>query len=382
MACPANLVFDRTLKVCNYPRDVAECEGLIEDSGVCKEDGFFNYGNCSDQFYACSNGRQIPMMCPAKLAFDEPRQLCDYPMAVEICVGGPSGEAPPEGSGEGSGEGSERHRVRLLEKHPANHLVSMDPEKVKHRAREFSGDVAGEFSGEFLGEFVGEASGDFSGEIAGEVSPGRFSGLASGKFTGVASGKSSGISSGKFSGTATGTFTGEASGEYSGVITRGLSDEASGSSGEASGESSDVSVAEEAFQSKALQPQIDLATFCIGKPDSFYAIGCSSEMIACVAGAAQPMICPAHLIFDERTQMCDYPKNVPCSAAQQEEFECQTEGASSLGQCMSTFINCVEGRAYTLVCDDGYIFSETPATCVVISSVPECSMGATENSQV
>ncbi|KHJ77200.1 chitin binding Peritrophin-A domain protein [Oesophagostomum dentatum] len=53
MACPANLVFDRTLKVCNYPRDVAECEG------VCKEDGFFNYGNCSDQFYACSNGEEF-----------------------------------------------------------------------------------------------------------------------------------------------------------------------------------------------------------------------------------------------------------------------------------------------------------------------------------
>ncbi|VDK75203.1 unnamed protein product [Cylicostephanus goldi] len=62
----------------------------------------------------------------------------------------------------------------------------------------------------------------------------------------------------------------------------------------------------------------DLSTFCKDKPDSFYAHGCSSEMIACVAGAPQSMLCPANLIFDERKQICEYPENVPCYRGEKE----------------------------------------------------------------
>ncbi|VDK44503.1 unnamed protein product, partial [Cylicostephanus goldi] len=52
---------------------------------VCKKDGFYSYGNCTDLFYACSSGRQITMHCPADLAFDQGRQLCDYKYAVDVC---------------------------------------------------------------------------------------------------------------------------------------------------------------------------------------------------------------------------------------------------------------------------------------------------------
>ncbi|KAK6038149.1 chitin binding Peritrophin-A domain protein [Cooperia oncophora] len=95
--------------MCEYPGNVESCNSQPEEgsgvSSVCSKDGYFSYGNCSDVFYACSNGRQIPMFCPAKLAFDESRQLCDYPLAVAICTEG-SGESSGGSSGESSAEAS------------------------------------------------------------------------------------------------------------------------------------------------------------------------------------------------------------------------------------------------------------------------------------
>lgn len=74
------------------------------------------------------------MFCPALLAFDESRQLCDYPFAVEECQS--------EGSGSGSGQETE----------------------------EPSGEPSGESSGENSGESSGEASGESSGQGSGEGS--------------------------------------------------------------------------------------------------------------------------------------------------------------------------------------------------------------------
>lgn len=120
------------------------------------------------------------------------------------------------------------------------------------------------------------------------------------------------------------------------------------------------------------------ANFCESKPDGFYAAGCSSEMIACVAGEPTVMLCPAHLIFDEKKQICEYPENVPCFTAQQQAQDgekserCNVNGPLSDGICSSTFINCVDGEAFHLVCDDGYAFSETHGSCVEKTKLKEC----------
>ncbi|EYB92657.1 hypothetical protein Y032_0191g1300 [Ancylostoma ceylanicum] len=146
MSCPANLVFDKRLQICEYPGNVQECDAVpgFNSSELCPEDGFFSYGNCSDLFYACTNGRQIPMYCPAKLAFDETRQLCDYPLAVAACAEENSGEGSAESSGESSGE------------------ESGEEASGEESGEEASGEESGEeASGEESGE---EASGEESGE--------------------------------------------------------------------------------------------------------------------------------------------------------------------------------------------------------------------------
>lgn len=109
MDCPASLVFNPTILVCDWPRDVAECAGLPTPQPTCEEDGYFSFGQCSSSFTACTNGRAIVMFCPAGLKFSESTVRCDYESNVSECQetsGEESGEASGEQSGEGSGEAS------------------------------------------------------------------------------------------------------------------------------------------------------------------------------------------------------------------------------------------------------------------------------------
>lgn len=249
MSCPANLVFDKRFSLCEYPGNVEGCSSVPSTSvsEVCLEDGFFSYGNCSDLFYGCSNGRKIPMYCPAKLAFDESRQLCDYPDAVPSC------------NAEGSALPAE-----------------------------------------------------------------------------------------------------DANSGYGPMVE----------------ESWDSTVETEA----SAQPPEQLSSFCEAREDGFYAAGCSSEMIACVAGHPTSMMCPAHLIYDEKKQYCEYPENVPCYVAAMNSGEkleaCSKEGPSANGPCSNTFTNCVEGKAYHLACDEGFVFSAAHESCVEPSKLKECMSAA------
>lgn len=78
----------------------------VTKSCVGKADGFYSFGECSDHYTACSNGYLIPMQCPARLAFDEARVICDYVMNVPECTNGSGNdegsadETTPESSGE------------------------------------------------------------------------------------------------------------------------------------------------------------------------------------------------------------------------------------------------------------------------------------------
>ncbi|EGT60251.1 hypothetical protein CAEBREN_09896 [Caenorhabditis brenneri] len=86
--------------------DVPVTRAAVERSCTGKADGFYSFGDCSDHYIACSNGYTIPMQCPAQLAFDEARVICDYTMNVPECQNG-SGYEPgvtDETTTEASGE--------------------------------------------------------------------------------------------------------------------------------------------------------------------------------------------------------------------------------------------------------------------------------------
>ncbi|CAJ0610513.1 unnamed protein product [Cylicocyclus nassatus] len=275
MRCQDDLIYDRLFGVCSNARDVGECGAQIETAAeICKEDGFFSYGNCSDLFYACTNGRQITMHCPANLVFDEAKQSCEYPETVAVCSENSSGYSGEEsGFGEASGKESGSGAVPG-EEYGSGESDSSSGEVSGEHAKdasgvfsgeasgeysgnalaEFSGEFAGEFSGKATGDFAGETQGQFRGEAAGEISgdfsgeaEGYFSGQFSGEFSGEAAGQEisrqfsgeliQGEFSGQLSGKFVGEFSGEASGEFSGEFSGELAGKLAGEmSGDFSGE--------------------------------------------------------------------------------------------------------------------------------------------------
>ncbi|KAK6059092.1 chitin binding Peritrophin-A domain protein [Cooperia oncophora] len=353
LECPKDEVFDNVKQGCTSPDEVVACraadeptESTTSSSGPKTDceglaDGFFEKEPCSSFFLTCSGGVSRILTCPANLVFDQKLSMCEYPGNVESCNSQPeegSGEAPVEQPREGSAEGSGGSlrddqtdfltEPRLQTDSASEYARKSDAEHTSsdERAVEGSAEASGEPSG---------AHEDYSGD-------------------GV-----------------------EASG--------GLSYEASRTY-EASGESSGPT-SQDAAANPTQAPQVEamdepttpvpetVRAFCDGKADGFYAPGCSSEVIACRGGEASSMLCPNHMLYDEKKRICEYPENVACYVAANENtvhVTCTTEGPSGNGRCSRTFTNCVEGKAFQLTCDEGYVFSEEHRTCAEASKVKEC----------
>ncbi|EPB77641.1 chitin binding Peritrophin-A domain protein [Ancylostoma ceylanicum] len=250
MECPLGLVYDDSNYLCVNPSELASCQPAKAPEEPKAEAFVEASGAVPAHSVESKNSRQIPMYCPAKLAFDETRQLCDYPLAVAACAEENSGEGSAESSGESSGEESGEEASGEESGEEASGEESGEEASGEESGEEASGEESGEeASGEESGE---EASGEESGEEAsGEESGEDASGEESGE---EVSGESSGYD--ESAGKASGESSGEASGEFSGDGSGGLSEEASGNS-EASGESSDFPPSELASEGSAYAPMVE-----------------------------------------------------------------------------------------------------------------------------
>ncbi|GMT05630.1 hypothetical protein PENTCL1PPCAC_27804, partial [Pristionchus entomophagus] len=75
---------------------------------------------------------------------------------------------------------------------------------------------------------------------------------------------------------------------------------------------------ENSISTSSHNDETDATLSCEGRRDGFYAVGCSSDMMACSNGFRSMMTCPAGLVFDERNQICDHSVHVAgCSAARE-----------------------------------------------------------------
>lgn len=86
----------RVLSRCFFNIDNSDCTNAL--------DGLYALGECEPQFLTCSGGIARIMDCPADLIYNEPLLICDWRHNVIGCEG--SGESSGETSGEGSGESS------------------------------------------------------------------------------------------------------------------------------------------------------------------------------------------------------------------------------------------------------------------------------------
>ncbi|GMR31130.1 hypothetical protein PMAYCL1PPCAC_01325, partial [Pristionchus mayeri] len=76
-----------------------------------------------------------------------------------------------------------------------------------------------------------------------------------------------------------------------------------------------IAPAEKSPAVSALNDDVDVTPSCDGRPDGFYARGCSSDMIGCSGGILSMVNCPAGLVFDERNQICNFPSLVAACAS-------------------------------------------------------------------
>ncbi|CAO4369235.1 unnamed protein product [Caenorhabditis nigoni] len=105
MDCPSSLFFNPSLQVCDWQRNVVGCSGVEAPRPTCEQNGYFSYGKCSSSFTACTNGRAIVMFCPSGLKFSQSTQMCDYERNVSECDVESSGEPLEEESSGYSGYG-------------------------------------------------------------------------------------------------------------------------------------------------------------------------------------------------------------------------------------------------------------------------------------
>ncbi|CAI4226924.1 unnamed protein product [Auanema sp. JU1783] len=436
MSCPPSLVFDRRIQACEFPANVYECQASSLPTD-CLEDGLFSFGNCSDKFIACTNGRAITMNCPSELAFDESKQLCDYPFDVAECESSGEESSGEEGSGEeGSGEES-----------------SGEEGSGEGSGEEGSGESSGEESGEWSGEESGEAaleeieeenSGEWSGE---EV-------LASGSETEETSGSEPTVeSSGD---TLTGTESSgsepevqteapeiifrpidfqpffdqptiessgdsEGSGYGSGVYAYSYGeDDTMNSSGEGSGyessgvessgveeysgygmaevEGSGIEDNSEFLTSlKQVGPERTIA-LCKGRENGFYSLGCSSLLLSCRNHKSRLLACPYNLIFDEEKGYCEAASNinecvhrkshhvyenavtaVPTTTAAygvQDSLNrlCSNQYDGRVSLgCQSEYLICMGGQALKSSCPEGETIDEPSQKCLALREHSLCS---------
>nr|XP_039252213.1 uncharacterized protein LOC120329598 isoform X20 [Styela clava] len=123
--------------------------------------------------------------------------------------------------------------------------------------------------------------------------------------------------------------------------------------------------------------------------------GCHNYFYQCVHGTAVKMPCPAGLAFNEDTQECDWPSNVPaCPGYSPEEkttSKTTTEADSDNchghqhedlylpdGGCHDYFYQCVHGTAVKMPCPAGLAFSEDRQICDWPSTVQACPEYPTE----
>uniref|UniRef100_F1KPH8 Chondroitin proteoglycan 2 n=1 Tax=Ascaris suum TaxID=6253 RepID=F1KPH8_ASCSU len=133
-------------------------------------------------------------------------------------------------------------------------------------------------------------------------------------------------------------------------------------------------------------------SICEGRADGLYAEGCGARYFACSNGVASFMSCSAGLAFDVRSGLCDYPEKVAaCIGAQSEAASAATKpitaavmarppsgcsvlpnGLHPLGDCLSSYMVCHEGTTRVSTCSPGLIFNDESSLCDFREKVKKC----------
>jgi hypothetical protein len=95
LRCPERLVFNETLKRCDWPES-SNCKGgniLLEgeeNNGFCadKPNGNFAHEQYCNRYYICQNGKDVVFTCQNNLRYSIEKNECDWAVNVD-CKGKP-----------------------------------------------------------------------------------------------------------------------------------------------------------------------------------------------------------------------------------------------------------------------------------------------------
>lgn len=119
---------------------------------------------------------------------------------------------------------------------------------------------------------------------------------------------------------------------------------------------------------------------CSYLPDGLYGLPCVSKFMNCAGGVSYSINCPKNLVFEPEQGHCVSRENcksgqsfdssvVAYSSSITAENDCalMSDGLHSLG-CIAEFLQCVDGKAYSLYCPAGLVYVEEMGRCDVPSS--------------
>lgn len=125
-----------------------------------------------------------------------------------------------------------------------------------------------------------------------------------------------------------------------------------------------------------------LLTPCIHMENGLYALECTPSVLSCQNGHEEIFECPATLVFNEQSLICDFPEtSLKCQIEDQflirdaaiATYDCSIDGIFSSTLCSRTYHKCTNGQLIRHECaDSNAVFSTIDATCVDAASLSQC----------
>ncbi|PAV62498.1 hypothetical protein WR25_23947 [Diploscapter pachys] len=373
-----------------------EGSGLFSPSDCSNlADGNYTMSACGHQFLACSNGLPHVMDCPADLVYNAELNMCDWSHNVVGCEGSggeiTSGESVPEESGSGAASGEESGEVSGEESSgeesgltPIEPMILPLPPVEQPATTTLPATTSTaqiqesttESSGLELVPSTSTAEPETSGIE--EMTP-----LAEGSSTEAEAELSGEEGSGELLGENQSTTATPSTSTIPAVTEVETEEQVQMTTAMPTSTStqSDSAIISVVVRRSQLDESLrDQSTDCSARANGNYQLTrCSGRFLSCSNGIGHLMNCPDQLVFNAPINACDFPSALMCDeksadTGAESDTLCSSDGMFATESCSPNFHHCINGKLFDLSCDPGQLFSWARELCLPAVEFPECDL--------